>query len=64
MAIPGVTTTIKDRFYTVSRQDSPVGPRIVAIAKRSTVNGTGGVAGLVAAWCRAGDSRGFIFKGD
>lgn len=46
MAIPGVTTIIKDRFYTVSRQDSPVGPRIVAIAKRSTVDGTGDIADL------------------
>lgn len=46
MAIPGVTTIIKDRFYTISRQDAPVGPRIVAIAKRGTANGTGGVADL------------------
>lgn len=46
MAIPGVTTIIKDRFYTVSRQDAPVGPRIVAIAKRSTATGTGGVSDL------------------
>jgi len=34
MAIPGVTTIIRDRFYTVSRTDSPAGPRIVVIAKR------------------------------
>jgi hypothetical protein len=46
MAIPGVTTIIKDRFYTVSRQDAPVGPRIVAIAKRSTATNTGGIADL------------------
>lgn len=46
MAIPGVTTVIKDRFYTVSRQDAPVGPRIVAIARRSTANNTGGIADL------------------
>ena len=46
MAIPGVTTLIKDRFYTVSRQDAPVGPRIVAIARRATASGTGGIADL------------------
>lgn len=46
MAIPGVTTIIKDRFYTISRQDAPVGPRIVAIARRSTPNNTGGIADL------------------
>lgn len=46
MAIPGVTTLIRDRFYSVSRQDAPVGPRIVAIAKRSTANGTGGISDL------------------
>jgi len=46
MAIPGVTTTIRDRFYTVSRSDSPTGPRVVAIAKRSTVDGTGDIQDL------------------
>lgn len=46
MAIPGVKTLIRDRFYSVSRQDAPAGPRIVAIAKRSTASGTGGVADL------------------
>lgn len=46
MAIPGVKTIIRDRFYTTSRQDTPNGPRIVAIAKRSTPDGTGGVADL------------------
>lgn len=35
MATPGVTTLIRDRFYSVSRQDVPAGPRIVAIAKRN-----------------------------
>lgn len=35
MAIPGVTTVIRDRFYSISRQDAPVGPKIVAIAKRA-----------------------------
>lgn len=46
MAIPGVTTIIKDRFFTVSRQDAPAGPRIVAIAKRSTADGTAGITDL------------------
>jgi hypothetical protein len=46
MAIPGVTTTIRDRFYTVSRSDTPTGPRVVAIAKRSTADGTGDVQDL------------------
>jgi hypothetical protein len=46
MAIPGVTTLIRDRFYSVSRQDAPVGPRIVTIAKRSTADGTGGISDL------------------
>lgn len=46
MAIPGVTTLIKDRFYSVSRQDSPIGPRVVAIAKRSTADNTGGIPDL------------------
>ena len=36
MAIPGVTTIIRDRFYTVSRTDTPAGPRIVVIAKRKS----------------------------
>jgi hypothetical protein len=34
MAIPGVTTLIRDRFYSISRQETPTGPKIVAIAKR------------------------------
>jgi hypothetical protein len=46
MAIPGVKTIIKDRFYSISRQDLPVGPRVVAIAKRSTAAGTGNVPDL------------------
>jgi hypothetical protein len=46
MALPGVKTVLKDRFYSISRQDTPVGPRIVVIGKRSTANGTGGVADL------------------
>jgi len=46
MAIPGVTTKIRDRFYSVARQDAPAGPRVVAIARRSTADGTGGIADL------------------
>jgi hypothetical protein len=44
MAIPGVTTTIRDRFYSVSRSDIPTGPKVVAIARRSTADGTGSIA--------------------
>jgi len=46
MALPGVKTIIKDRFYSISRQDTPVGPRVVLIAKRSTSDGTGNVKDL------------------
>jgi hypothetical protein len=46
MALPGVTTILKDRFYSISRQDTPVGPRIVVMAKRSTASGTGNVLDL------------------
>lgn len=40
MALPGVTTVIKDRFYTLTRTDVPLGPRVVAIAPRNTPDGT------------------------
>jgi len=46
MAIPGVKTIIKDRFYSISRSDLPVGPRVVVIAKRTTAAGTGNVPDL------------------
>ena len=46
MALPGVKTIVKDRFYSVSRQDTPVGPRICVIGTRSTADGTGNVADL------------------
>ena len=46
MAIPGVKTIIKDRFYSISRQDLPVGPRVAVIAKRGTASGTGNVPDL------------------
>jgi hypothetical protein len=51
MALPGVKTIIKDRFYSISRQDSPVGPRVVVIAKRTTDDGTGNVADLDVVLC-------------
>lgn len=51
MALPGVKTIIKDRFYSISRQDSPVGPRVVVIAKRSTDSGEGNVADLDIVLC-------------
>lgn len=46
MALPGVKTIVKDRFYSISRQDTPVGPRICVIGMRSTADGTGNVADL------------------
>lgn len=46
MAIPGVTTIIRDRFYSISRTDTPTGPRIVVIARRNTANNTGNVSDL------------------
>lgn len=46
MALPGVKTVIKDRFYSISRQDIPVGPRVVLIARRNTADGTGNVKDL------------------
>jgi hypothetical protein len=46
MALPGVKTIIKDSFYSISRQDTPVGPRICVIGKRNTADGTGNIADL------------------
>jgi hypothetical protein len=46
MALPGVKTIVKDRFYSVSRQDTPVGPRICVVGTRNTEDGTGNVADL------------------
>jgi hypothetical protein len=46
MALPGVKTIVKDRFYSVSRQDTPVGPRICVIGTRTTDDGDGNVADL------------------
>lgn len=48
MSIPGVTTSIRDRFYTISRTSTSPGPRVVAIAKRSTADGTVGASDLLA----------------
>lgn len=36
MALPGVRTTILDRFYNLARTDLPGGPLIALVAKRST----------------------------
>ena len=46
MALPGVKTVIKDRFYSISRQDIPVGPKICLIARRSTADNYGNVRDL------------------
>jgi len=46
MALPGVKTVIKDRFYSISRQDIPVGPKICLIARRNTADNTGNVRDL------------------
>lgn len=46
MALPGVTSTIKDRFYALSRTNIVTGPRIVVLGKRTTDNLTGGVPDL------------------
>lgn len=46
LSLPGVTTVIRDRFYTMSRTEIPVGPRIVAIGKRSTADKTAGISDL------------------
>ena len=46
MAIPGVTTIIRDRFYSVSRTNTPSGPRIVVIARRDTADNTENVSDL------------------
>lgn len=46
MALPGVSLQILDRFYALTRTDVPAGPRVAAIAKRTTADGTGGVRDL------------------
>lgn len=48
MALPGVSTILKDRFFTLARTDVPAGPRVVAIAPRASTHpdGTHDVASL------------------
>lgn len=46
MSLPGVNTIIRDRFYTLSRTEIPVGPRVVAIGRRTTADKTAGVSDL------------------
>jgi hypothetical protein len=46
MALPGVKTVIKDRFYSISRQDIPVGPKICLIARRNNGVNDGNVRDL------------------
>lgn len=38
MPLPGVKTTILDRFYNLSRTDLPGGPLVAVVAKRSTAS--------------------------
>jgi hypothetical protein len=45
LALPGISTRIKDRFYSLSRTDIPVGPRVLAIGTRTTTSTS--VNGLV-----------------
>lgn len=40
MALPGVRTAIQDRFYSLSRTDIPVGPRVLILGTRDTADGT------------------------
>lgn len=49
MALPGVTTVLKDRFYTLSRTDIPGGPRVLAIANRTTADLTADASGTAVA---------------
>lgn len=46
MALPGVNTTIRDRFIFISRTDIPIGPRVLVIGTRDTADGTDGVQDL------------------
>lgn len=36
MALPGVTSIFKDRFYALSRSNTPIGPKVVVLGKRLT----------------------------
>lgn len=42
MALPGVKTILKDRFYTLSRTQAPPGTRVAAIARRNNSPGDEG----------------------
>lgn len=39
MALPGVSTLIKDRFFSLSRTNIPTGPRVAIIGRRTIVDG-------------------------
>lgn len=43
MALPGIRTVLKDRFYTLQRTDTAIGPRVLAIGYRDTADGTNNV---------------------
>ena len=45
MALPGVSTVINDRFYTISRVDIPQGPKVLILGRRTTADGTEDSAG-------------------
>lgn len=40
MALPGITTILRDRFYALSRTDIPTGPRTLVIAPRTVAAGS------------------------
>jgi hypothetical protein len=46
VALPGVTTIIKDQFYSLNKATPPTGPQVCVIAGRNTASGTGGVIDL------------------
>lgn len=37
MSLPGVTTVLKDRFFTLTRTDVPEGSRVIGVARRDAV---------------------------
>jgi hypothetical protein len=44
LALPGIRTVLKDRFYTLQRTDTAIGPRVLAIGYRDTADGTNNVS--------------------
>lgn len=46
MGLPGITTVLQDKFYTLSRTDVPTGPSIVVVGTRNTPDGTNSVPSL------------------